>query len=118
MQTQAESAENHVHGPRSLGTGEGMHALMRELFSLNRSLTGEGVRATLAGLREHVPLDVVETPSGTQVFDWAVPREWNVREAWIETPDGRRIADFSESNLHLLGYSVAVDTTLSLDELR
>lgn len=95
-----------------------MHALMSELFPLNRSLTGDGVRSTLAIIGRRLPLEIVETPTGTRVFDWAVPREWNVREAWIETPDGRRIADFATSNLHLLGYSVPIDATLSLDELR
>jgi aminopeptidase-like protein len=101
-----------------LGTGEAMHALMRELFPFNRSLTGEGVRSTLAALGRRLPLSVVETPTGTQLFDWSVPPEWNVREAWIETPEGARIADFADSNLHLLGYSVPVDATLPLAELR
>jgi aminopeptidase-like protein len=110
--------EHSLSPGTELGTGEAMHALMTELFPFNRSLTGEGVRSTLAALGRRVPLRVVETPSGTQVFDWSVPPEWNVREAWIETPDGARIADFAESNLHLLGYSVPVDETLPLDELR
>jgi aminopeptidase-like protein len=101
-----------------LGSGVAMHALMRELFPLNRSLTGDGVRTTLAVIGRRLPLKLVDTPSGTEVFDWSVPMEWNVREAWIETPDGRRIADFAESNLHLLGYSVPVDATITLDELR
>jgi len=102
----------------ALATGREMHDLMQELFPLNRSLTGEGVRATLAAIARTLPLELVETPTGTEIFDWTVPREWNVREAWIETPDGRRIADFSRSNLHLLGYSVPVDATLPLAELR
>ena len=110
---------DHSLSPGSeLGTGEAMHALMEELFPFNRSLTGEGVRSTLAVLGRQLPLRVVETPTGTQVFDWSVPPEWSVREAWIETPDGARIADFAESNLHLLGYSIPVDATPSLDELR
>jgi aminopeptidase-like protein len=110
---------DHSLSPGSeLGTGEAMHAFMGELFPFNRSLTGEGVRATLAALGRRLPVRVVETPTGTQVFDWSVPPEWNVREAWIETPDGARIADFAESNLHLLGYSVPVDATLPLGELR
>ncbi len=104
--------------PGDLGSGVGMHALLRELFPLNRSLTGEGVRATLLALGKRLPMEVVETPTGTPIFDWTVPLEWNVREAWIETPDGRRIADFAESNLHLLGYSVPIDATMSLEALR
>jgi aminopeptidase-like protein len=103
---------------RHPGGGEAMHALMRELFPLNRSLTGKGVRDTLAAIERRLPLSVVETPTGTRIFDWSVPREWNVRDAWIETPDGTRIAEFAESNLHLLGYSIPTDTVLALDELR
>jgi aminopeptidase-like protein len=102
----------------NLRSGVGMHEFMRELFPLNRSLTGAGVRSTLALIGRRLPLEIVETPTGTRVFDWTVPREWNVREAWFEAPDGRRIADFATSNLHLLGYSVPIDATLSLDELR
>jgi aminopeptidase-like protein len=107
-----------VEDTERLSSGTAMHALLRELFPLNRSLTGDGVRATLAAIGRLLPLDVVETPTGTPVFDWTVPREWNVREAWIETPDGGRIADFSESNLRLLGYSVPVEAIMPLDELR
>jgi aminopeptidase-like protein len=91
---------------------------MRELFPLPRSLTGHGVRETLAVLARDIPLEVVETPTGTVVFDWTVPREWNLRGAWIEAPDGRRILDASSSSLHVLGYSLPVDAVLPLDELR
>ena len=105
-------------GSTTAGSGRRMHDLMRVLFPLNRSLTGDGVRATLATIGRTLPLSIVETPTGTPVFDWVVPREWAVREAWIDTPDGRRVADLSSSNLHLLGYSVPVDATLTLAELR
>jgi aminopeptidase-like protein len=98
--------------------GDEMVELMRELFPLPRSLTGDGVRETLAVLGRELPLEIVETPSGTTVFDWSVPREWSIREAWIEGPDGRRVVDFADSSLHLLGYSIPVDTVLTLDELR
>ncbi len=94
-----------------------MHALMRELFPLNRSLTGDGVRTTLARLGEALPVTPVETPTGTNVFDWTVPNEWNVREAWIESPTGERVVDFAWSNLHVLGYSAAIDATVSRAEL-
>lgn len=92
--------------------------LMRELFPLPRSLTGDGVRATLDILRRDVPLDVVETPSGTRVFDWTVPREWNLRRAWIETLDGDRVVDTEESPLHVLGYSTPVDAVVPLEKLK
>jgi aminopeptidase-like protein len=98
--------------------GEELLVLMRELFPIPRSLTGDGVRETLAVLGRELPLEVVETPSGTPVFDWTVPREWNLHAAWIEGPDGRRIVDAAESPLHILGYSVPVDAVVGLDELR
>jgi aminopeptidase-like protein len=103
--------------PSAEAAGQEMFELMRELFPIPRSLTGDGVRATLAVLGHDLELNVVETPSGTAVFDWTVPREWNVREAYVEGPDGERVVDFARSPLHLLGYSVPVDATLSLDDL-
>lgn len=102
-----------------LSLGEEMHALCRELFPICRSLTGEGFRQSMRMLQARfAPLQMHEVASGTQAFDWTVPPEWNPRAAWIETPDGRRICDFAEHNLHLLGYSEAVDAELSLDDLQ
>jgi aminopeptidase-like protein len=98
--------------------GREIHELMRELWPLPRSLTGNGLRETLRRVGEVVPLELVETPSGTQVFDWTLPREWNVREAWVAGPDGRRVVDFADSSLHLLGYSVPVRARMPLSELR
>ena len=91
-------------------SGEAMHALARDLWPINRSITGDGVRQTLALLRErHLPgLQTIEVPSGTAVFDWRVPREWRVREAYIRTPSGQRICSYRDNNLHLLGYSMPV----------
>ena len=97
--------------------GAELHSLMRELFPIPRSLTGDGVRSTLAVIGRDLPLDIVELPTGTRVFDWTLPREWNVRAAWVEGPDGRRIIDVADSPLHLLGYSVPVDTVVDRDEL-
>lgn len=104
--------------PAPEAVGQELHELMRELFPIRRSLTGDGVRETLAVLAREVPLEVIETPTGTPIFDWAVPREWNVREAWIEGPGGERVLDLADSPLHVLGYSVPVDTVISLAELR
>lgn len=99
--------------------GDEIFRLVSRLFPINRSLTGNGVRETLEIIREVAPqLNIHEIPSGTKVFDWEVPDEWNVREAWLEDPDGNRIADFRNHNLHLVGYSVPVDKTLSLAELQ
>ena len=104
--------------PDDQAVGEELIELMRELFPLPRSLTGDGVRNTLAVLAQELPLEIVETLSGTQVFDWVVPREWTIRGGWIDGPDGERVVDFADSSLHVLGYSVAVDATIGLDELR
>jgi aminopeptidase-like protein len=104
--------------PDSESVGEELLALMAELLPLPRSLTGDGVRRTLAVLGRDVPLELIETPTGTPVFDWTVPREWIVRGAWIDGPDGRRVVDVGDSPLHLLGYSRPVDAELDLDELR
>jgi aminopeptidase-like protein len=99
-------------------TGAEMIELMRELYPIPRSLTGDGVRRTLASLSQEVPLEITEVPTGTRVFDWTVPKEWNVDEAWIADPDGNRVVDFADSSLHLLGYSVPVRERLSLTELK
>src|SRR5690606_13649110 len=87
------------------GTGQAMHDFCAELYPLMRSITGQGVRATLAGIARHIPVTVTEVPSGTTVFDWTVPPEWTVREAWIAGPDGRRIVDIANHTLHLVNYS-------------
>lgn len=99
--------------------GDAMYALATRLWPINRCSTGEGVRETLRVLKELLPnLILHEVPSGTQAFDWTVPNEWNVREAWIEGPDGGRVVDLAEHNLHLVGYSVPVDTVMSLEKLQ
>jgi aminopeptidase-like protein len=81
-------------------------------------MTGAGVRQTLEILSEWLPLDITEVPSGTQILDWTVPLEWNVNEAWIKRPDGSKLVDFSESNLHLVAYSTPVSRTMPLGELQ
>ena len=96
-----------------------MHALCTRLFPLNRSLTGEGVRQTLEILNEYMPdLDIHEVPSGTKCFDWEVPDEWVISAGYIEGPDGNKIIDFAVNNLHVVGYSVPINQTLSLEELQ
>lgn len=102
----------------SAAAGEGMYDLACELFPLCRSLTGDGNRATLDIVRRHLPgMQVHEVPSGTRCFDWEVPSEWNISDAFIITPDGRKIADFKESNLHVVGYSTPIDGTVSREVL-
>lgn len=103
----------------ALKIGDSIYSLATRLWPISRSITGDGVRKTLSILKEHLPaLKVHEVPSGTKAFDWEIPKEWNIREAWIEGPDGRRIADFSEHNIHLVSYSVPVDKAMSLEELQ
>ena len=100
-------------------TGKAMHDLATRLWPLNRSVTGDGVRETLRLIQKEIPgLSIHEVPSGTKVFDWTIPDEWNVREAWIEDPDGRRVVDFADNNLHLVGYSIPVDAWLDLEDLQ
>jgi aminopeptidase-like protein len=90
-----------------------------DLFPICRSLTGEGVRQTLRYLQGVVPgLVMHEIPSGTQCFDWEIPEEWNIREAYLIGPDGKRVVDFRNNNLHVVGYSVPVDVELSLEDLQ
>jgi aminopeptidase-like protein len=98
--------------------GNEMHALVERLYPLCRSITGDGVRETLKIVSELVPLDVHEVPTGTEVLDWTVPSEWNIRDAYVKDPDGNRVIDFAACNLHVVGYSVPVHTTLTLDELK
>ena len=100
------------------GCGGAMHALLARLFPICRSITGDGVRQTLRILQELVPLTIDEVPSGTKVFDWVVPREWNIRDAYILDPSGAKIVDFQRNNLHVVGYSTPVDATMPLVELQ
>ncbi|MGA4995173.1 DUF4910 domain-containing protein [Nonomuraea bangladeshensis] len=95
-----------------------MHELVRRLYPLCRSITGDGVRSTLAIIGERLPLAVREMPTGSEVLDWTVPKEWNIRDAYVKDASGRRVIDFRESNLHVVGYSVPVSGTYSLAELR
>jgi aminopeptidase-like protein len=98
--------------------GEELYKLVAELYPICRSITGDGVRRTLEIINREIGLEVHEVPTGTQVLDWTVPREWNVRDAWVANPAGERVIDFQASNLHLLGYSVPVRATMPLAELR
>jgi aminopeptidase-like protein len=103
--------------PGRANAGERMHALAEKLFPLCRSITGDGVRATLREVGVSIALDVHEVPSGTGVLDWTVPDEWNIRDAYIAS-EGQRIVDFRSSNLHVMSYSEPIHAELALDELR
>jgi aminopeptidase-like protein len=95
-----------------------MYELARDLYPICRSITGDGVRETLDRVGKQLPMEISEVPSGTPVFDWTVPKEWNIREAWIKDPQGNKIVDFADHNLHVVNYSIPVHEHLSLDELK
>jgi aminopeptidase-like protein len=98
--------------------GEELHGFATELYPICRSITGDGIRQTLARIQRRVPLQISEVPTGTEVFDWTVPKEWNIRDAYIKDAVGRRIVDFQRSNLHVLNYSTPVRATMPLSELK
>jgi aminopeptidase-like protein len=95
-----------------------MHDLITELYPIPRSITGDGFRTTLRRIQQIIPLELHEVPSGTPVFDWTVPKEWNIRDGWVKNPQGEKIIDFQQQNLHVLNYSVPVHQKLTLAELR
>ena len=104
--------------------GNKIYSFAQEIFPINRSITGDGVRKTLRLINGYLKnnglpeLDIHEIPSGTQVFDWTVPKEWSVKDAYIENRNGDRIVDYRSNYLHVLGYSVPVDKWVSLEELK
>ncbi len=98
--------------------GHQLYDLIRELYPICRSITGEGVRQTLRILQKHIPLEIVEVPSGTTVSDWVVPKEWNIRDAYIKNDKGEKIVDFAKHNLQVVNYSLPVEACLPLDELK
>jgi aminopeptidase-like protein len=98
--------------------GREMYTLIAELYPICRSITGDGFRKTLEILRRDIPLKVYEVPSGTNVFDWVVPKEWNIKDAYIKNSKDEKIADFQKSNLHVVNYSVPVKKVVSLKELK
>ena len=99
--------------------GKEMYDLCAKLFPYCRSITGDGVRKTLHDLKAVVPeMTLHEVPSGTRVFDWTVPKEWRIRDAWIKNSKGEKVLDFHETNLRVMGYSLPLDEKMSLDELK
>jgi len=98
--------------------GQAMHARLTSLYPICRSITGDGVRQTLAELQTTIPLVLQEVKSGTKVFDWTIPNEWNIRDAWIKNSKGQRVVDFQHSNLHVVSYSTPIYATVPLSELK
>ena len=98
--------------------GREMYAFIEELFPICRSITGDGLRQTLKIIQRYIPIEIHEVPSGTQVFDWVVPKEWNIKDAWVKNPKGEIIIDFKKSNLHVLNYSIPINRVVPLSELK
>lgn len=95
-----------------------MDELFDRLFPILRSITGEGVRESLNILKEYLPLEVMGVPSGTEVFDWEVPKEWVIREAWIKDEEGNEIININNCNLHVVNYSGPINARMTLEELK
>jgi aminopeptidase-like protein len=98
--------------------GRELHAFAAELYPICRSITGDGIRRTLDLIGEHIPLQKFDVPTGTQVFDWTVPKEWNIRDAYIQSSDGARVVDFRKLNLHVMNYSAPLRAKMTLVQLR
>ena len=98
--------------------GEEIYSFLKEIFPICRSITGEGNRETLAKVREHIPIEIKEVPTGYTAYDWEVPLEWNIRDAYIKGPNGIKIANFKKNNLHVVNYSEAVNKKIPLEELQ
>ncbi|MCR3757785.1 DUF4910 domain-containing protein [Clostridium felsineum] len=98
--------------------GKKIFAFIEELFPICRSITGNGVRETMDMIKEHIPLELHEVKSGTKAFDWTIPKEWNIKDAYIKNSKGERVVDFKENNLHVMNYSVPIHKSMTLEELK
>jgi aminopeptidase-like protein len=106
--------ENIVPGE----VGEEMFEFISRVYPICRSITGNGFRETLRIIQDYVPLKIHEIPTGTKVFDWTVPKEWNIRDAYVKNSKGEKVIDFNESNLHVVGYSIPIHKKMNLSELK
>ena len=95
-----------------------LYELMEELYPICRSITGNGVRKTLKILKKKIPLKITEISTGTKVFDWKIPFEWNIKDAYVKNSQGERIIDFKKSNIHLLNYSIPINKKITQKELK
>jgi aminopeptidase-like protein len=99
-------------------TGDHMYRLIKKLYPICRSITGDGVRETLKIIEKYISLKITEVATGTKVFDWTIPKEWNIKDAYIKNLKGERIVDFKRSNLHVLNYSIPINKKVTLNELK
>ena len=100
------------------GIGQELWDFANGIYPICRSISGNGVRETLGHIKEKIDLQIHEVPSGTQAFDWTIAPEWNIRDAWIKDPQGKKIIDFKKHNLHVLNYSGPINGKFQLSELR
>jgi len=98
--------------------GPEIYQLIENLYPICRSITGDGFRETMQILQRHIPIQLHEVPTGTEVFDWIVPKEWNIRDAYVKDSKGKKVIDFQKSNLHILNYSVPFKGRVKLAELK
>lgn len=98
--------------------GNEIYNLIKTLFPICRSITGNGVRESLNIIKQHIPVNIHEVPTGTKAFDWTIPKEWNIKDAYVKNSKGEKIIDFKENNLHILNYSIPIRTKVSLQELK
>jgi len=98
--------------------GEDMYRMIVELYPICRSITGNGFRQTMRRIQESIPISIQEIPSGTDVFDWTIPKEWNIQDAYVKGPSGKKVIDFQQHNLHIMQYSVPVRLKMPLQELK
>jgi len=99
-------------------SGDEMYELIKKLFPICRSITGNGVRETLRIIQEKIPLEILEVPTKTKVYDWEIPKEWNIDDAYIKDSKGNKIVDFQKLNLHVLNYSTLICKKMNLSELK
>lgn len=107
-----------MHEGKSKSVGKEIYSLIEKLFPICRSITGDGVKQTLEIISKKIPLEIKTIPSGTKVFDWTVPKEWNIKDAYIKNSKGEKIVDFQKSNLHVASYSQPINKKLNLNELK
>ncbi len=107
-----------ITGVKNIDAGNDLYSLIKRLYPICRSITGDGVRESLQIIQEHIPITINEVASGTQVFDWTIPEEWNIKDAYIKNAVGERVVDFKKLNLHVLNYSIPVDEKMSLEKLK
>jgi aminopeptidase-like protein len=112
------SKRDLIHDLTSPLAGQWMHTFASEMFPICRSITGDGLRATLRRIQQEIPIAIHEVPSGTAVLDWTIPDEWNIRDAWVANSRNERVVDFRNSNLHLVNYSMPLRQQMTLAELK